>query len=89
MPLLEAELITINVHALGPSGSGKTVFMAAMYPQLRIKRGKADFYLKTDHATRVSRKVFSAGHEGVPRPRMAISRAVSCLILRMVAAILV
>ena len=38
---------------------------------------------------RVSRKVFSAGHEGVPRPRMAISRAVSCLILRMVAAILV
>ena len=42
---------TVNVHALGPSGSGKTVFMAAMYPQLRIKRGEADFYLKTDHAT--------------------------------------
>ena len=60
MPLLEAELITINVHALGPSGSGKTVFMAAMYPQLRIKRGKADFYLKTDHATQgVPQSLFS------------------------------
>jgi hypothetical protein len=38
---------------------------------------------------RVSRKVFSAGHEGLLRPRMARSRAVSCFILRMVAAILV
>lgn len=65
MPLLEAELITINVHALGPSGSGKTVFMAAMYPQLRIKRGEADFYLKTDHATSVHMtSVFNA----VPNP---------------------
>jgi hypothetical protein len=44
---------TINIHALGPSGSGKTVFMAAMYRQLRIKRGNADFYLSTDHATAV------------------------------------
>ena len=44
---------TINIHALGPSGSGKTVFMAAMYRQLRIKRGNADFYLRTDHATAV------------------------------------
>jgi histidinol-phosphate aminotransferase len=38
---------------------------------------------------RVSRKVFPAGHDGFPRPRMAISMAVSCFILRMVAAILV
>ncbi len=38
---------------------------------------------------RVSCKVFCAGHEGLLRPRMARSRAVSCLILRMVAAILV
>ena len=66
MPLLEAEVITINVHALGPSGSGKTVFMAAMYPQLRIKRGEADFYLKTDHATSVHmNSVFNA----VPNPQ--------------------
>jgi hypothetical protein len=50
---LEGEVRTINVHALGPSGSGKTVFMAAMYRQLRIKRGNADFYLSTDHATAV------------------------------------
>ncbi len=61
MPLLEAEVRTINVHALGPSGSGKTVFMAAMYRQLRIKRGDADFYLKTDHATSVHmNSVFNA-----------------------------
>jgi hypothetical protein len=61
MPLLEAEVRTINVHALGQSGSGKTVFMAAMYPQLRIKRGEADFYLKTDHATSVHmNSVFNA-----------------------------
>ena len=66
MPLLEAEVRTINVHALGPSGSGKTVFMAAMYPQLRIKRGEADFYLKTDHATSVHmNSVFNA----VPNPQ--------------------
>ena len=38
---------------------------------------------------RVSRKVFCAGHEWSLRPRMARSRAVSYLILRMVAAILV
>ena len=37
----------------------------------------------------VSRKVFLAGHEGFLRPRMARSRAVSYLILRMVAAIFV
>lgn len=38
---------------------------------------------------RVCRKVFCAGHVGLVRPRMARSRAVSCLIRRMVAAILV
>ncbi|MGH3401442.1 MAG: GmrSD restriction endonuclease domain-containing protein, partial [Streptosporangiaceae bacterium] len=38
---------------------------------------------------RVSRKVFCAGHEGFLRPRMVRSRAVSYLILRMVAAIFV
>ena len=38
---------------------------------------------------RVSRKVFCAGHEGLLRPRIAMSRAVSYLIIRMVAAILV
>jgi len=54
-------MTNINVHALGPSGSGKTVFMAAMYRQLRIKRGNADFYLKTDHATAVHmNSVFNA-----------------------------
>ena len=36
---------------------------------------------------RVSRKVFSPGHEGLLRPRTVMSRAVSCFILRMVAAI--
>jgi hypothetical protein len=38
---------------------------------------------------RVSRKVFCAGHEGLLRPRMLRSRAVSYLIRRMVAAIFV
>ena len=38
---------------------------------------------------RASRKVFSADHEGFLRPRIARSRAVSCLILRMTGAILV
>ena len=38
---------------------------------------------------RLSRKVFCAGHDRLFRPRMARSRAVSYLILRMVAAILV
>jgi hypothetical protein len=38
---------------------------------------------------RVTRKVFSAGHEGLLRPRMLRSRAVSYLIRRMVAAIFV
>lgn len=52
---------TINVCALGPSGSGKTVFMAAMYRQLRIKRGDADFYLETDYVTSVHmNSVFNA-----------------------------
>ncbi len=42
-----------------------------------------------DAISRVSRKVFCAGHDRLFRPRMARSRAVSYLILRMVAAILV
>jgi hypothetical protein len=37
----------------------------------------------------VSRKVFSADHEGFLRPRTVMSRVVSCFILRMVAAIFV
>ena len=37
--------------------------------------------------SRVSRKVFSPGHEGLLRPRTVMSSAVSCFILRMVAAI--
>ena len=41
------------------------------------------------HILRVSRKVFCTGHDGFLRPRMARSRAVSYLILRMEAAILV
>ena len=40
-------------------------------------------------STRVTRKVFCAAHEGFPRPKIAMSSAGSCFILRMVAAILV
>lgn len=57
--------------------------------ELAVTYAKDGYALLRAVYHRVSRKVFSAGHEGVPRPRMAISRAVSCLILRMVAAILV
>ena len=38
---------------------------------------------------RGTRKVFCAGHDGLCRPSMAMSRAWSCFILRIVAAILV
>jgi hypothetical protein len=57
---------TVNIHALGPSGSGKTVFMAAMYRQLRIKRGNTDFYLSTDHATAVH---MNSVYNAVANPR--------------------
>jgi hypothetical protein len=80
-----------NAGSSGDDGRTRPTERAARRCRRRPGRGRyarCSAGFRSDHA-RVTRKVFSAGHEGLLRPRMLRSRAVSYLIRRMVAAIFV